>query len=52
MTEARRDADVRAIVDTTFQAFTELFADRFGRDARELSGSASPLRSPKSPPPH
>ncbi|WP_207547209.1 TetR/AcrR family transcriptional regulator [Mycobacterium talmoniae] len=43
VTEARRDADVRAIVDTTFQAFTELFADRFGRDARELSGSASPF---------
>jgi TetR/AcrR family transcriptional regulator, copper-responsive repressor len=44
VTEATRDERVRTIVDTTFEAFTELFAERFERAAREgeLATSASP----------
>jgi|SRR5215211_2172555 len=44
VTEATHDDRVRAIVDLTFDAFTELFAERFERAARdgELSSAAAP----------
>ena len=44
VTEATRDEHVREIVDSTFDAFTELFTQRFSRAAREgeLSDAAPP----------
>ncbi len=44
VTEARRSQQVRAIVESTFDAFTDIFADRFERAARD--GELAPL-SPK-----
>lgn len=35
VTEARRNQKVRAIVESTFDAFTDIFADRFERAAQE-----------------
>lgn len=44
VTEATRDEQVRSIVDRTFDGFTELFAERFGRaaDVGELTAAAAP----------
>lgn len=44
VTEAKRDERVREIVDATFAGFTELFAERFERAAREgeLPATATP----------
>jgi TetR/AcrR family transcriptional regulator, copper-responsive repressor len=35
VTEARRNQEARATVESTFDAFTQMFADRFERAARE-----------------
>lgn len=44
VTEARRDERVAAIVESTFDGFTELFGERFERAKREgeLSSAAAP----------
>ncbi|ORW09047.1 hypothetical protein AWC14_22310 [Mycobacterium kyorinense] len=44
VTEARRDERVAAIAESTFNGFTELFAERFDRAKREgeLSSAAAP----------
>lgn len=41
ITEAHRNQQVRAIVESTFDAFTDIFADRFERAARD--GELAPL---------